>query len=115
MDMTDYKKFWRGEFSLGQAFWVMYLGINLALGFSGLLLMFVMTIFQSQQLIDITHFGFVVIISGYTLWSGVGMWRCSPLRGKDGAGTIFWPFVVKIIIVAASISAISSLLQLVDS
>ena len=84
MDMTDYRKFWRGEFSLGQAFWIMYFGINCALGFAVLLLMFVIHFFQIQSLVTIIYFGGAIIIAAYTLWAAVGMWRCSPLRGKDG-------------------------------
>jgi len=84
MDMTDYKKFWRGEFSLGQAFWIMYFGINCALGFTVLLLMFVIHFFKIQSLVTIIYFGGAIIIAAYTLWAAVGMWRCSPLRGKDG-------------------------------
>jgi hypothetical protein len=87
--MTDYKKFWRGEFSLGQAFWIMYFGINCALGFAVLLLMFVLNIFKIQSLVTNIYFGGVIIIAAYTLWATVGMWRCSPLRGKDGKGSIF--------------------------
>jgi hypothetical protein len=114
MDITDYKIFWRGEFGLGQAFWIMYFGINCALGFGVLLLMFVANIFHIQSLVIIIYFFGVVIIAAYTLWAAVGMWRCSPLRGKDGKGPILlWPVVVKIIIVLCSLSAISTLIDVV--
>jgi hypothetical protein len=90
MDFTDYKKFWRGEFSLGQAFWIMYFGINCALGFAVLLLMFAsQIIFRSDTLVVIIYFGGVSIIAIYTIWASVGMWRCSPLRRKDGKRPIF--------------------------
>jgi hypothetical protein len=62
LDVTDYQKFWRGEFSLGQAFWIMYFGINCALGFAVLLLMFVLNIFKIQSLVTIIYFGDVIII-----------------------------------------------------
>jgi len=92
MDMTDYKKFWRGEFSLGQAFWIMYFGINCALGFAVLLLMFVLNIFKIQSLISIIYFGGVIIIAAYTTgfrrsqkpcreWEH---WRVAGLRHRRG-------------------------------
>lgn len=114
MDFTDYKKFWRGEFGLGQAFWIMYFGINCALGFAALLLMFAShIIFRSDTLVIIIYFGGVSIIAIYTIWASVGMWRCSPLRGKDGKRPIFWALLVKVIIVLSCISAVSTLIDVV--
>jgi len=111
MDLTDYKQFWRGELSLGQAFWIMYFGINFALGFAVLLAMFILSLFKIQMLVNLAYFGGVVIISAYTLWATVGMWRCSPIRRKDGKASFIWPIVVKIIVIFSSISAISSLVE----
>jgi len=112
MDLTHYKQFWRGEFSLGQAFWIMYFGINFALGFAVLFLMLVVSsILKSDMLVSTIYFGGVIIIAVYTLWASVGMWRCSPVRGKDGKRPMFWPLLVKVIIVLSSISAISKLID----
>ena len=113
MDLTHYKQFWRGELSLGQAFWIMYFGISFALGFAVILLMFVASVFKTDLLIIIIYFGGVIVIAAYTLWAAVGMWRCSPFHTRDGKRSIFWPLVVKVIIVVASISAVSTLIDVV--
>jgi hypothetical protein len=93
----------------------MYLGINFALGFALLLLLFAVGIFKIQFLVAIIYFDGVIIIAAYTLWAAVGMWRCSPLRGKDGKQSIFWPLVVKILIVVFSINAVSTLIKVVKA
>ena len=92
-------------------YWLMYFGINFALGFAVLLAMFIVSILKIQVLVTLVYFGGVVIISAYTLWAAVGMWRCSPLRGKDGKGSFMWPLVVKIIVIFSSISAFTSLVE----
>jgi hypothetical protein len=111
MDLTQYKQFWRGELSLGQAFWIMYFGVNFALGFAAFTAMFILSFFKIQFLVNLAHFVGVIIISTYALWSAVGMWRCSPIRRKDGKHSFIWPVVVKIIVIFSSISAISSLVE----
>jgi hypothetical protein len=65
MDLGDYKKFWRGEFSIGQAFWMMYLGINAALVFG----MFALIIVASWLRLKGAEEFFVTAqpIPGYTL------------------------------------------------
>jgi hypothetical protein len=113
MDLTHYKQFWRGEFSLGQAFWLMYFGINFALGFAVLLAMFVVSIFKIQVLVSLVYFIGVVIMSAYTLWAAVGMWRYSPFKGKNGKRSFIWPLVVKIIVIFSSIAALSSLVEVI--
>jgi hypothetical protein len=89
----------------------MYFGINFAPGFAILLAMFVISIFKIQILVSLVYFSGVVIISAYTLWAAVGMWRCSPFGGKDGKRSFIWPLVVKIIVIFSSIAALSSLVD----
>jgi hypothetical protein len=77
------------------------------------LLMFVISVFKIDLLVTIVYFGGVIIIALYTLWAAVGMWRCSPFHRKDGSRSIVWPLVVKVIIVVSTISAISTLIDVV--
>lgn len=100
--MNYFTKSWRGEVSLGKAFWVNKVCLNLLLITTYTLVVYAGTLTQNIQLIGRTTFfsTILLLVICYTLlpWQVVGLWRSSE-RHIDTTGKQFWARLAQLTLV----------------
>ncbi|GAB3293846.1 hypothetical protein D3795_04170 [Pseudidiomarina andamanensis] len=99
-------KHWRGDYSLGFAYWIVGVGLTVAVS----IIVALTNQFVSSFAVSSSLFGSILVvlcslIVPLTVWQLVGIWRSAKYHTSEG-GRLIWANVVKIMVVLAAIRAV---------
>lgn len=99
-------KHWRGDYSLGFSYWVIGVGLTVAVS----IVVALTNQFVSSFAVSSSLFGSILVvlcsfIVPLTLWQLVGIWRSAKYHTSEG-GQLIWANVVKVMVVLAAVRAV---------
>src|SRR5690606_3687582 len=99
-------KHWRGDYSLGFAYWFIGVGLTVAVS----IVVTLTNLFVSSSAVSSSLFGSILVvlcslIVPLTIWQLVGIWRSAKYHPSEG-GRVLWANVVKVMVVLAALRAV---------
>jgi|GEM_PF-2571834 len=99
-------KHWRGDYSLGFAYWIIGVGLTVAVSIG----VAITNEFVSSYAVSSSLFGSILVllcslIVPLTIWQLVGIWRSAKYHTSEG-GRLLWANTAKVMVVLAAIRAV---------